>query len=232
MICFTGWGGQTHWTTSACTPTKGMKVKRFRHTGTTSALASRIFTEMAGCTSKGTSYLCGVAAWMGMQSGEPCRVSNGDTPSGFGFELTFRLRKEPDETGPPTWPAAVMQGLAKYVFQSGNVLCDGDHVSWHCPLDNSESRIEHMLMMEDPQLGTVATPFGPVSFVQVSPFGDCWRCRQTNAAHLCPDHWRVCRRAQGSAAVERPELCGADAACTRGWRAVAGDQHAPRRDGV
>lgn len=62
-----------------------------------------------------------------------------------------------------------MQGLAKYVFQSGNVLCDGDHVSWHCPLDNSESRIEHMLMMEDPQLGTVATPFGPVSFIQVRP---------------------------------------------------------------
>ncbi|KAH8019712.1 hypothetical protein HPB51_021034 [Rhipicephalus microplus] len=93
-------------------------------------------------------------------------ISSTDTPSGFGFELTFRLRKEPDETGPPTWPAAVMQGLAKYVFQSGNVLCDGDHVSWHCPLDNSESRIEHMLMMEDPQLGTVATPFGPVSFIQ------------------------------------------------------------------
>ncbi|XP_077500808.1 suppressor of fused domain protein isoform X1 [Amblyomma americanum] len=94
-------------------------------------------------------------------------ISGADTPSGFGFELTFRLRKEPDETGPPTWPAAVMQGLAKYVFQSGNVLCDGDHVSWHCPLDNSESRIEHMLMMEDPQLGTVVTPFGPVSFIQI-----------------------------------------------------------------
>lgn len=60
-----------------------------------------------------------------------------------------------------------MQGLAKYVFQSGNVLCDGDHVSWHCPLDNSESRIEHMLMMEDPQLGTVTTPFGVVSFIQI-----------------------------------------------------------------
>lgn len=97
----------------------------------------------------------------------PRRISNADSPSGFGFELTFRLRKEPDETGPPTWPAAVMQGLAKYVFQTGNVLCDGDHVSWHCPLDNSESRIEHMLMMEDPQLGTVNTPFGVVSFIQV-----------------------------------------------------------------
>lgn len=47
-------------------------------------------------------------------------VSNGpDLPSGFGFELTFRLRREPEETAPPTWPATLMQSLAKYVFQSG-----------------------------------------------------------------------------------------------------------------
>lgn len=42
-----------------------------------------------------------------------------DGPSGFGFELTLRLRREPDETAPPTWPAALMQALARYVFQSG-----------------------------------------------------------------------------------------------------------------
>lgn len=39
--------------------------------------------------------------------------------SGFGFELTMRLKKEPTDKTPPTWPASVMQGLAKYVFQSG-----------------------------------------------------------------------------------------------------------------
>ncbi|OQR71854.1 suppressor of fused-like [Tropilaelaps mercedesae] len=94
-------------------------------------------------------------------------VSGPDSPSGFGFELTFRLRKEERDTAPPTWPAAVMQGLAKYVFQSDNLFCDGDHVSWHCPLDNSESRIQHMLMTSDPQLGTVATPFGDVQFMQL-----------------------------------------------------------------
>jgi len=48
-------------------------------------------------------------------------VSGPETPSGFGFELTFRLKREPGETAPPTWPAAVMQALAKYVFQSGMV---------------------------------------------------------------------------------------------------------------
>lgn len=45
-----------------------------------------------------------------------------DSPSGFGFELTFRLKREPDETAPPTWPAALLQALARYVFQSGICL--------------------------------------------------------------------------------------------------------------
>lgn len=95
------------------------------------------------------------------------RLTDSQTPSGFGFELAFRLKRELEETSPPTWPAAVMQALAKYVFQSENTLCAGDHVSWHCSLDNSESRIQHMLMTEDPQLGTTMTPFGSVTFIQI-----------------------------------------------------------------
>ncbi|XP_059476164.1 suppressor of fused homolog [Neocloeon triangulifer] len=87
--------------------------------------------------------------------------------SGFGFELTFRLRREPGETAPPTWPAALLQSLAKYVFQSENMLCAGDHVSWHAALDGSESRLQHMLMAPDPQLGQLRAPTGMVTFVQV-----------------------------------------------------------------
>lgn len=44
----------------------------------------------------------------------------------------------------------------------------GDHVPWHSPLDGSESRIQHMLMAEDPQLNPITTSFGPVCFVQVT----------------------------------------------------------------
>ncbi|CAH1389820.1 unnamed protein product [Nezara viridula] len=87
--------------------------------------------------------------------------------SGFGFEITFRLKREPGETSPPTWPAQLLQSLAKYVFLSGNVLYAGDHVSWHKALDSSESLIEHILLMEDPQFKTVSTPNGEVSFIQV-----------------------------------------------------------------
>ncbi|KAF5301003.1 hypothetical protein FQR65_LT08986 [Abscondita terminalis] len=94
-------------------------------------------------------------------------ISGPDGVSGYGFELTFRLKRQPEETAPPTWPATLMQSLAKYVFQSGNTLCAGDHVSWHCALDNSESRIQHMLMTTDAQLKTTQTPFGAVDFVQI-----------------------------------------------------------------
>lgn len=49
------------------------------------------------------------------------RFTGQEGPSGFGFELTFRLRREAGETAPPTWPAELMQGLSRYVFQSGTV---------------------------------------------------------------------------------------------------------------
>ena len=46
-------------------------------------------------------------------------VTGDDGPSGFGFELTFRLKRGPSESSPPTWPAELMQNLARYVFHSG-----------------------------------------------------------------------------------------------------------------
>lgn len=67
---------------------------------------------------------------------------------------------------PPTWPANVMQQLAKYVFNSGNMLLPGDHVSWHAPLDNGSGRITQILMGRDPQLpASISTPHGDVSLL-------------------------------------------------------------------
>ncbi|XP_057334805.1 suppressor of fused homolog [Microplitis mediator] len=89
-------------------------------------------------------------------------------PSGFGFELTFRLARAPGEMTPPTWPANVMQQLAKYVFTSGNMLLPGDHVSWHSPLGKENGRITQIMMGRDPQLPpSISTPNGEVSFVQI-----------------------------------------------------------------
>lgn len=94
-------------------------------------------------------------------------VTGDDGPSGFGFEITFRLRREPGVNSPPTWPAELMQSLARYVFHSDNTLCSGDHVSWHNALDLSHSFIQQMLMADDPQVPQINTPFGYVNFVQI-----------------------------------------------------------------
>ncbi|EDO35289.1 predicted protein [Nematostella vectensis] len=101
-----------------------------------------------------------------------------DSRSGYGFELTFRLKKQPGESAPPTWPAELLQQLARYVFQTENILCAVDHVSWHAPLDytpstmghypsSKMSQIQHMLLAEDPQVPTIHTPLGRVEFVQI-----------------------------------------------------------------
>ena len=60
-----------------------------------------------------------------------------------------------------------MQGLARYVFHSENALCAGDHISWHSPLDQGDSRLQHMLLTGDPLLSPLDTPLGCVKFVQV-----------------------------------------------------------------
>ena len=124
-------------------------------------------------------------------------------PSGFGFELTFRLKREKSEQAPPTWPAEIMQSLARYVFQSENVLCVGDHISWHAPLDHGESYIQHMLLAQDPQLPKIETALGHVSFVQVSlcvsaRLSVCLCVYDTPEEHqklcsvcvLCHDNWQ------------------------------------------
>lgn len=98
--------------------------------------------------------------------------------SGFGFELTFRLARERGESTPPTWPANVMQKLAKYVFNSGNMLLPGDHVSWHAPLDGGDGRITQILMERDSQLPqSVSTPHGEVCRKTRGSFSDYIRIR-------------------------------------------------------
>ncbi|ALC46386.1 Su-fu- [Drosophila busckii] len=101
------------------------------------------------------------------------------TRSGMGFELTFRLAKTeaelqqqrecPDKPlRPPTWPANLLQSIARYCFQTGNGLCFGDNIPWRKSLDGSaNSRMQSLLVAQDPQLGSIDTPFGTVDFCQI-----------------------------------------------------------------
>lgn len=99
--------------------------------------------------------------------------------SGMGFELTFRLQKTENELKeekenpgkpqrPPTWPANLLQAIARYCFQTGNSLCIGDNIPWRKSLDDkSNSRLQNILIAQDAQLSTLETPFGMVDFCQM-----------------------------------------------------------------
>lgn len=101
------------------------------------------------------------------------------TRSGMGFELTFRLAKTeaelrqqkecPDKpVRPPTWPANLLQLIARYCFRTGNGLCFGDNIPWGKSLGGSStSRMQNLLVAQDPQLSSIDTPFGTVDFCQI-----------------------------------------------------------------
>lgn len=91
--------------------------------------------------------------------------------SGFGFELTFRLAAGPEATAgdrPPTWPMSLLQNLARYVFQTGNVFEPGHYMNANGPiaLDHA-TELAHLAFMRDPQLPPRATPNGALQFLQV-----------------------------------------------------------------
>lgn len=95
--------------------------------------------------------------------------------SGAGFELTFRLKggaATPDAV--PQWPIVVMQNLFAYVRESGRWFEPGHgSPSTGGPLDkpsnpDSTSEVTGVVFVEDPELGTIATPHGSVQFLQMA----------------------------------------------------------------
>lgn len=87
--------------------------------------------------------------------------------SGFGIELTMRIKKG-NEIQPPSWPAQLLQQLAKYVFVTRNKLLPNDYLPWNKPLDGVEDcKIRHMLITLDCQLKKIKTALGHISFCQI-----------------------------------------------------------------
>lgn len=88
--------------------------------------------------------------------------------SGWGFELTFRLARKPDEQQPPVWALSFLQNLARYVFGSGNPLSAGDHMDLNGPIAlGHTTEIQAILFIADPQLPAITTPNGNMLFLQV-----------------------------------------------------------------
>ncbi|NHZ98746.1 suppressor of fused domain protein [Massilia sp. CCM 8734] len=88
--------------------------------------------------------------------------------SGYGLELTFRLRALPGETEAPSWAFDFLQNLARYVFRTGNVFRDGHWMTANGPIAlDTPTRICSMAFASDPQLPAIDSVNGRVEFVQI-----------------------------------------------------------------
>ena len=71
--------------------------------------------------------------------------------SGFGIELTMRVRKLPKETDKdiPSWPVFIFHRIARYIFESGNRIMSGDDVPWGEAVDKKHAILTNFLTASD-----------------------------------------------------------------------------------
>jgi hypothetical protein len=87
--------------------------------------------------------------------------------SGFGFELTLRLPRRPDDDRPPVWALRLLQGLGGFVLAGHGPLDTGHVVDLGGPLDADDSGLTGVVLVPDPQLGKVDGPHGSILFLAV-----------------------------------------------------------------
>ncbi|WP_292010991.1 suppressor of fused domain protein [Chryseobacterium sp.] len=87
--------------------------------------------------------------------------------SKFGFELTFRLKKNSEEDN-IHWACNLLQNIAKYVFKSGNWFEEYHLFPANGPIRlDYDTDITALSFITDPELGTISTPHGEVQFLQI-----------------------------------------------------------------
>jgi suppressor of fused-like protein len=87
--------------------------------------------------------------------------------SGFGFELTFRLKRDGFEE-PPSWVFSFLQNLGRYVFSSGNTFEPSHHMDLNGPIAMGvDTAIRAIGFIEDPDLPAIQTPNGHLRFTQI-----------------------------------------------------------------
>lgn len=87
--------------------------------------------------------------------------------SKYGFELTFRLKKT-NEADNHSWACNLLQNIAKYVFSSGRWFEEFHFIPANGPVRlEYDTDITALAFVKDPELGTIATPHGAVTFLQM-----------------------------------------------------------------
>jgi hypothetical protein len=88
--------------------------------------------------------------------------------SKWGFELTFRLKPFALDNENPSWAIALLQNIARYVFDSGNWFEEFHYMPANGPIRlDTETAITALIFVADPELEKIQTPHGEVTFLQI-----------------------------------------------------------------
>ncbi len=87
--------------------------------------------------------------------------------SGFGFELTFRLKYAEFSENYPTWPINLLQNIAKVTFSKGMRFKEFQTLSSGPIRLEPSTEIKGILFILDPTLKEMKTENGKVGFLQI-----------------------------------------------------------------
>lgn len=87
--------------------------------------------------------------------------------SGFGFELTFRLKFSEFSEKHPTWPINLLQNIAKLTFSKGLTFKEFQTLSSGSIRLEPSTEIKGILFTLDPTLKEIDTENGKVDFLQI-----------------------------------------------------------------
>lgn len=90
---------------------------------------------------------------------------NSNIDSKFGFELTFRLKRDSDK--PPVWVVNLLQNLARHIFSTGDYFDAGHHLNCNGPIAlETNTKLTALGFCIDSELGEMDTCNGHVKFLQ------------------------------------------------------------------
>lgn len=103
--------------------------------------------------------------------------------SGFGFELTFRVRGDPEAAEPEPWALGLLQSLARYVYSTRRHFEPGHFLELPEPVTPG---FRTVAFASDPALPVSRGPFGSFEFLQVVPLLDdeLWALKAWNTLGL------------------------------------------------
>jgi hypothetical protein len=89
--------------------------------------------------------------------------------SGLGYELTFRLKRQPGDTEAPQWPWARLQELGWGIFKAGMKLAPGHYMRRRAVITggNPPTELQGYYLIADPRLPAASSDSGRIDFLQV-----------------------------------------------------------------